>query len=206
MSLTVGEIQRSAILFLDFQKDVSARGGKMVNQSPEVLRPFEETVEHASLLLNKVRESDNGPRVVHVRHIYQPGYPELNGARLSGMENYVKSQDAFIDGSDGASVVESLRPSPGEFTIGKRTLSPFASTELGWWLRKRDINTVILAGVVTHYVILATAIAAYDMGLNVVVLSDCCMSGTPESHGVALDILGPIATIVASTDILGLIE
>jgi len=118
------------------------------------------------------------------------------------MNTHVMRAAAFVEGTPGAEIVPELRPAEGEHFIKKRTLSPFASTDLLWWLNKRGVDTLALAGVVTHYAVLSTAISAYDMGFNVVVLRDCCMSGDIETHDMALGVLTPLATIMDSQEIL----
>jgi len=206
MNLSKKMLQRSALLLMDFQVDVCAEGGRMVTQTPEVLMPFKETIDRAAKLLSTARASAMAPHIIHINHLFRSGYPELAGGNLSPMDGCVMGVNAFVEGERGADVVPELAPLESEYLIKKKTLSPFASTELGMWLRKRDINTVILTGVVTHYVVLATAFYAYDMGLSVVVVKDCCMSGTPESHQAALDVMGPLATIVESSDLMSLMN
>ena len=200
------DIHNSALIYLDFQVDVCDKEGKMVNQSPEVLIPFKQARENAATLLYKARASNNSPKIIHVQHVFKPGYPELEGVKLSKMESYVKSSKAFLEGSRGAEIVDELLPIKGEKVIRKRSLSPFATTDLAQWLNKRHINTVILAGVVTHYAILATAFSSYDYGYSVVVLKDCCMSGTPETHNTALSILEPISTVATSAEVSALLS
>lgn len=187
---------------LDFQVDVCEVGGKMVSQDPGVLDAFKVARSNMAAVLEAVRQSSDGPVPLHVTHVYQDGYPELASARLSAMEDYVRKMGAFIEGTAGAAVVPELTPLDNETVIRKHTLSPFASTGLAWQLKKRNISTVILAGVVTHYAILSTAFSAYDAGYSVVVLEDCCMSGTQDTHRVALEILEPIATLVKGADII----
>lgn len=195
------DIKRAALIFLDFQVDVCDEQGKMVAHDPAVLAPFRRVRRDAAALLNRARQSKHSPRIVHVKHVFKPGYPELDVEHLSKMESYVKNANAFLDGSHGAEIVDELRPLQDEKVIHKCSLSPFATSDLAQWLTKRHVNTVILAGVVTHYAILATAFAAYDSGYTVVVLSDCCMSGTAETHNTALSILDPIASLLTSADI-----
>lgn len=195
------DITKSALIFLDFQVDVCEVGGKMVSQDPIVLDAFRRVRINAASLLADVRKAKQGPSLYHVMHVFGEGYPELQGAKNSVMENYVRSQGAFIEGNEGTEIVKELSPLEGESVIKKHTLSPFASTELGWRLQKENITTVILAGVVTHYAVLSTAFSAYDLGYSVVVLRDCCMSGTDETHNVSLEILEPIATLMLGADI-----
>lgn len=196
------DIKQSALLFLDFQVDVCDAGGKMVSQDADVLQHFMTARNQASRLLEQARAADPKPLIVHAMHVYQPGYPELQGSELSGMESYVIEKNAFIEGSKGAGIVDELAPLDGECLLKKHSLSPFATTELDLILQRHAIATVILAGVVTHYAILATAFAAYDLGYSAIVLQDCCMSGNPDTHRVALDILKPVARVVPSADII----
>lgn len=194
------QYNNAAFLFLDFQNDVCSKGGKMVSQEPEVLDKFQHAINNTSAFLSKLRKN-RIENIVHVQHVYKPGYPELSTDSLSPMENYVVSNKAFIEGEPGTEIVDDLKPLEHEYHIKKHTLSPFASTELGWWLNKRKIKTLYLSGVVTHYVILATALSAYDTGYTVVILQDCCMSGTEETHATALEILMPLGLVVNSTEI-----
>lgn len=200
------DIEKSALLFLDFQVDVCEAGGKMVSQDSGVLESFKRARQNAASLLTDVRKAKRSPLLFHIMHVFNEGYPELEGGQLSGMESYVKKTGAFIDGNKGTEIVKELFPMEGEHVIKKHTLSPFASTDLGMRLRKHDISTVILGGVVTHYAILSTAFSAYDLGYSVIVLKDCCMSGTDETHNVSLEILGPISTLMSGSDISDLLS
>lgn len=202
MTLTTEQVDKAALILLDFQVDVCDSGGKMVSQDAAVLNDFKQARTQAAKVLNATRAATAGPKIVHVMHAFQAGYPEMAGGRLCGMDSYVQQVGAFVEGEAGTQIVSELQPQNDEYLIKKHTLSPFASTELGWWLNKRGINTVILAGVVTHYAVLATAISAFDAGYEVIVLTDCCMSGTPETHSIALEILGPICELTTSDALL----
>ncbi|MDH5650081.1 MAG: cysteine hydrolase, partial [Gammaproteobacteria bacterium] len=142
---------RTAVLFIDFQIDVCAKGGKMVSQEADILTKFAQTRQYTAELQERLRGELDKPLLVHIQHVYEPGYPELSNACLTNMERYVSGQGAFIDGTEGAQIVPELQPKNSELLLKKNTLSPFASTKLHWILRKRGIDTVVIAGVVTHY-------------------------------------------------------
>lgn len=195
---------RTAALFMDFQHDVCARGGRMVSQDAAVLARFAAAIDQAARLQAATRAA--GLPLLHVRHAMDPGYPQWRGLpHHSGMHRYVQAQGAFLEGDPGAEIVPALAPRPGEAVLRKHTLSPFASTDLAARLAAAGCDTVLLAGVVTHYVILATAFDAYDRGLRVVVASDACASGTEERHAVALAILGPVADLVSVDDLAAIL-
>ena len=194
-------VDRTAVVFIDFQRDVCGEGGRMVAQEPAVLAPFREARTAAGDLLDRLR-AGAGPRHVFVQHAFEAGYPELAGVRSVGMERYVEAQGAFVLGGDGAAWVEELRPLAGEPVFTKTTISTFASTPLDRWLRRRGIDTVAIAGVVTHYAVLAAALAANDLGLRVAVLKDCCAAAARDRHETVLSILAPLAEIVTAEEFL----
>jgi nicotinamidase-related amidase len=194
--------KRSAVLFIDFQVDVCAEGGAMVSQTPEVLDRFLSARQEAKRLLEAARGA-NDPFVVHVQHVFEEGYPELDGmAHVPGMFGYVRKQGAFLADSSGAEIVPELAPAPGETVLRKTSISAFATTDLDVRLRRRHIDTVVIAGVVTHYAVLGTAMAAADQGYHVIVPRTTCTSGSEETHHTALSILGPLTTVADLDEVL----
>jgi len=148
------DASRAAVLFIDFQHDVCAEGGRMVSQDPEVIARFRATRQAAGALLTRLR-GQNQLRHAFIEHVFAPGFPELDGVRRVGMENYVLNQRAFEHGSAGAAWVPELAPQPGETVFSKSTISAFAAPSLDRWLRRRSIDHVAISGVVTHYAVLA---------------------------------------------------
>ncbi|MGD8863697.1 MAG: isochorismatase family protein [Myxococcales bacterium] len=99
---------RCALLLMDFQVDVCAPGGRMVSDRPDVHARFDSAVRRAATLLSAAR--DSGLPVLHVRHRFSPGYPELADAPPTvGMARYVRATGAFVEGTPGAEIVEPLR-------------------------------------------------------------------------------------------------
>jgi nicotinamidase-related amidase len=75
---------------------------------------------------------------------------------------------------------------PGDETVVHHTMSAFAGTGLQAWLAGRGITRVVLGGVSTHLVVVATAFAASDAGLDVEVLAAACASPTAELQEAGL--------------------
>ena len=188
------DLSRTALLFLDFQVDVCGAGGRLVNQDETVLARFMDARRTAGEALLACRSGRlPGLWLLHVGHGFAPGYPELRGARQSAFTQYIQMSGAFVRGEPGAAFVPEVAPAADEAVLWKRTISPFAGTELTGWLNQRSIDTVVLAGVVTHYAVLGTALSAFDLGYRVIILEDACMAGDPARHESALAILEPLA-------------
>ena len=187
----------SAALFMDFQNDICNKGGRMLSGEEEVIGRFEKTRENALTLLTKLRERKMP--LAHVAHL--AGEKEPLAWRDSGMESYVKKVGAFKKDDPGTSIVEELAPMADEPIFWKTTFSALGNIELVNWLKSKKINTLILSGVVSHYVVLATAFSAFDNDFRVVVVSDCCTSASIDSHNTSMNILAPMADIVTVSEI-----
>ncbi len=88
-------------------------------------------------------------------------------------------------------------------TVPKRTYSVFASSDLATDLRTEGITALVLAGLQTDRCVAANALAAFDLGLSVVVAADACAARTCERHLAALRLLEwSCATIVSTGQII----
>jgi len=91
-----------------------------------------------------------------------------------------------IKGSEGAKVVDQLKPARVDYVIPKRTYSSFKGTDLHKLLTTIYIgigcNTVILLGVHTHICIKHTAFDAFVRGFNIIVAEDGVTAFTEQDH------------------------
>jgi nicotinamidase-related amidase len=78
--------------------------------------------------------------------------------------------------SKDAQIAPELAPSAGDVVIAKNRWSSFFETNLELQLRVRGIDTIVLAGGSTDVGIAATAYAARDMDLGLVIVRDACYS------------------------------
>jgi nicotinamidase-related amidase len=68
-------------------------------------------------------------------------------------------------------------------------VSALTGTELDRLFRIRDVNTLVLAGVATQFVVEGTARDAVDRGYRVLVLEDCCASRRRDVHDFSIDVI-----------------
>jgi len=137
--------------------------------------------------------------VVPVRVAFSAGHPEANP--YSPMMQFIREKGLLIDGAQSTSFDPSVRPNPDEIVITKHGVSAFAGTPLDQILRARQVDTVILGGLVTHYAVDGTARDAHDRGYRVVVLRDGCASAAPARHEASLANLAFLGEVL-TTDIL----
>lgn len=144
--------------------------------------------EHVGRLLQAWRAA--GAHVVHVRHISRsPGSP-------------------FAPGQSGVEFQEALQPLRHEHVVEKNVPDAFINTALERWLRVRNVNRIVLAGVSTNNSVEASARTAGNLGFDTLVVANATFAfamtdyaGTlrsaEEVHAMSLANLdGEYATVV----------
>ena len=80
----------------------------------------------------------------------------------------------FAPGSREVQPLAGMQPAEGEPVVIKRLPSSFAGTNLAEILTERGIDTLLIAGLMTHNCVDATAREAFHRGLRVAVIADAC--------------------------------
>ena len=110
----------------------------------------------------------------------------------SYMENdfIFKGRRAFsVRGTEGAEVIEELKPERKDEILPKRRFSAFFKTDLDQTLRLFGVDTVVVTGINTHVCVVATAIDSICNDFYTIVLEDCSASRNREVHQKSIEIL-----------------
>ncbi|MHA1606930.1 MAG: cysteine hydrolase family protein [Candidatus Freyarchaeota archaeon] len=91
-----------------------------------------------------------------------------------------------VEGTEGAEVIDPLKPQKNDVIVKKLKYDGFLGTMLDLVLRSRGINTLIITGVLTNICVLYTAATAAMLGYKVVIPKDCVASISDEDHEWAL--------------------
>jgi nicotinamidase-related amidase len=179
--------KRTALLALDFQHDnITATAG----------------IKEARVLENSARVLDaarrRGLRVIHITASVRRDY--LDMPRASALWMKLRESKTLILGTPGAEIHPLVAPRPDELVINKSCVDPFLTTNLGQALINFDVNTLVLIGLWTNYVVEATARHAADMGYHVIVVADCCASNDVQNHQFAMTRILPTIATVAGLD------
>ncbi|MDR3595743.1 cysteine hydrolase family protein [Clostridium sp.] len=112
--------------------------------------PFnkETTIENIELLIKHCRAKNI--EVIYIRHDGGIG-------------------DELEFGSEGWQIHRKIAPIDGEKIIEKRYNSAFKNTELKDYLDERNIETIILVGMMTEYCMDATCKVAFEYGYNLII-------------------------------------
>lgn len=138
----------TALLIVDIQNDYFPGGTmELVGSDDAGLR--------AARLLQEFRS--RGWPVVHVQHIAtRPG------------------ATFFLPGTRGAAIHDCVAPAQGETVVQKHFPNSFRQTPLLERLREKDVDRLVVAGMMTHMCIDTTTRAATDLGFECLLAHDAC--------------------------------
>jgi nicotinamidase-related amidase len=161
--------RRAALLVMDYQNGIVER-----------LAEPDELLTRAAQAIGLVRERQGTVGYVRVAFTDEDlaAFPPT-----SGMGQRVAGAGAALrDESPATAVHDRVAPEPGDIIVRKTRVGAFSTTDLDVQLRKRDIDTLILAGISTSGVVLSTVRDASDRDYRVLVLSDATADPEPDVH------------------------
>ena len=159
---------REAVVVVDMVKDFV--DGKLKTDRAQRIIP------NIRELLRVARRT--GRPVVFVGDAHLPSDPEID----------IWGEHA-MRGSEGAKVIEELKPEPSDTVLEKRTYSAFFDTGLDLLLRQEGVDTVVVVGLHTNICDRHTSADAFHRGYKVVVPEDCVEAFTDEDHQGGLEYL-----------------
>ena len=163
--------ERTALLVMDFQQGVLQR--------IPGLEPLLGRVQRA---IADVR--DHGGTIAYVRVAFtEEDWAAIPAANLVFAQ---AAQNRLMHEEDPATAIhDSLAPQPGDIVVRKTRVGAMSTTDLDRQLRDRGIDTLVLAGISTSGVVLATLVEAADRDYRLYVLSD----GTEDPGEQTRDVL-----------------
>lgn len=179
-----------ALLLVDVQNDFLDRPG--LYPEPDDL------AARIAMLLAAFRAASLP--VIHVRTVVAAdGTDSMPHWQRQGLRQCVR-------GTEGAMPSPALAAADAEEVVEKRYFSGFETGRLDTLLRKRGVDTVVLAGLYTHGCIRATAIDAYQKGYRVLLAAEGIAS-TDRQHDLVsrqwLD--GRVGRLLGNEQILSMI-
>ncbi len=137
---------RRALIVIDVQNEYVS--GRLCIEFP----PVEDSLRHIADAMAVA--TSNGIPIVTVQQTAPPDAP------------------LFAQGSEGWQLHAVMAGQDADHRVEKTLPSALRGTNLEAWLRERDIDTLTLAGYMTHNCVLSTAIDAAQAGFVVEVLAD----------------------------------
>ena len=176
--------RKTALVLIDLQRGVLERPGAP-RTSSEVLR-------HAVALAQACVEAQ--VLIVRVHVAFASDFSDMPGSLVDSP--IPRPPGGLPAGwSDFAPEVAAL---PAAIEITKRHWSAFHGTELDLQLRRRGLNTIVLAGIATNFGVESTARDAWQHNYAVVIAEDATTSFDAEMHRLAIEKILPRVSRVRS--------
>jgi len=163
--------QLLAILVIDIQKPFYSGRDDVPVAFPGLGKKVSEMLQHARL---------QKYLVIHAHQVslekYSPWLPTWY--RKNGREWSCEIRNNCTE--------DFAKESKDEFVVEKTCFSAFHKTNLDDILRKNNIKSVLVCGLLTSICVNYTAIGAYMLGFNVGLLTDCCGDLSEDRHSQSL--------------------
>ncbi len=188
------DARRTAVLLCDVQMD-------LVDITPGLKQ--RRVLQNMASVLDRARRKKAS--VIHITASVRPDFLDL--PKDNPLWDNLRKAKQLIIGTPGARIHPSVKPLKSELVLNKTCVDPFLTTNLGQALVNADVNTVVLMGLWTNWVIEATARHASDMGYRVFLVEDACASNTEENHRFAVTkVLPTICYIVSAQDVIAALK
>ena len=153
----------------------------IIDMLKDFIKAFDETtakslIENINKVIDWARK--NGVPIIYICDAHEEGDHEFN---IWGPH--------AIKGSEGAKIIDELKPIKGNKIVYKSKYSGFFNTRLQAILKKMDIDTLILTGVHTHICVSHTAADAYYRGFKIIIPKQCVSTINKEDHENGLKIM-----------------
>lgn len=177
--------QRSALLCLHFQNDIVDEAGALAKYgfTSAAMVAKHGVLAKTATLQKAVR--DAGIAVYHVALSWRRDYSDAPSA--SPLAQACIAANSLQEGTWGADFAPEVAPRAGEVVVNNKATGAFTTSDLKDRLAGTGINTLLLAGIVTNFVVESTAREASDLGYEVVVVQDCCTAASEEIHHASLE-------------------
>ena len=200
--------KKTALILGHFQKDLLCAGDPPYNELARLAREAG-VVQNAANVAAGMRRAGISVMLIKVNdrtEFIKRGTRLITDAALVGMPSVGRGKE-MIEGTPGAEIVDELRPTPQDYVTINYGKSAFNGSSLEVVLRRLGVDTLVVGGISTQMFVESTVRDATDRGFNVIVLSDCCISRTQETHEYPIKKVFPrLCRIRTSDQVLKLIN
>jgi len=175
MSQDHGSTQTSALVIIDLANDFVYPGGVIADAGgTEYQAKAQAIIPTLARLTEAARRA--GVAVVYATDAHTPDDFELR-----------KWPPHAMKGTHEADIVPELAPKAGDLVIEKQTYSPFVSTDIDQQLKARGISRLYITGLHTDCCARHTSGDAFQLGYDLVWVTDGLQAFTDEAHATGLE-------------------
>ncbi|MEO4206598.1 isochorismatase family cysteine hydrolase [Acinetobacter pittii] len=194
--------KNTALIMLDYINDIVHPDGKYAKEGYYNQIISRSIIENASKALKKARELDY--LIIHVIVGFSKSYSECPSH--STVFELAKKENSLQFNTWSTDIYHKVAPLDNEIIISKNRVSPFFQTNLELILRNNKIENLIIAGISTEFVVLATCMEAHDRDYQTTVIEDATASSTLELHTSAINVIRRTSNVKLTNEIFSIEE
>jgi len=188
--------KKSALLVMDVQNDIIHKDGKYKDFGTPTHAEERNIFNSIKNVLLKARKA--GMKVVHVKFGMRDFDAETKNNHTPILSAVKELKACDLD-SWGGEIHEAFTPVEGEEIVEKNRVNSFHNTNLKQILDTAGIETLIMTGVATNYVVEATARHASDDEYRVIIVEDCCSSMNQDLHDFSMNNIMPNLGLICTS-------
>ncbi|TVY31695.1 Peroxyureidoacrylate/ureidoacrylate amidohydrolase [Lachnellula subtilissima] len=162
----------TAFLVMDIQAGILSR----MAPPPNYLQHLQKTITAA--------RAHPSTKIIYITVAFRPGHPEVSSSNR--IFSPAASANLFVSGAPETQIAAAIAPVEGDIVVEKKRVSAFTGSGLDVVLRGLGVKTLVLAGISTSGVVLATVVEAFDLDFGITVLKDLCLDEAPV-HEVLME-------------------
>jgi len=182
----------TAVVLIDPYNDFLHPKGKLNGMIAESIKETN-TIIHLKEVVAAAR-ANQIPIYYGLHQQQKPGFI-AGWKHATEMQKSQNEHKAFEEGSWGVEIYEGLEPDleNGDVVVSKHwSSSSFQNTDLDYQLRQRDIQNLVLVGLVANTCLESTARYAYELGYHVTLLTDATAGFSTAQKDAATDLIWPL--------------
>ena len=185
MAIPLGDLKRAALLSMDLHSSIVSI---YTQNDPDY-------ITRVAAVLHAARK--RGMQIIHVRVGFRQGMPEVSERNVLFAAVKANPQWQQLFAGPNSDIHSAAAPIGDEVVVTKHRGSAFTGTDLEMILRASDIDTLVLLGIATSGVVLATLLHAADADYRLAVVGDCCADRDPDLHAALIERYFPrMATVM----------
>lgn len=173
--MNLNDAKKCAVVVVDMARDFVEEGGFIANAGgPEYREKAKAIIPPLARMLDAARNV--GATVVYSTDCHTPDDSELK-----------KWPPHSMKGTEWADIVPELAPTEGDLVLPKTTYSGFQSSDIESELRSRGVETLYITGLHTDCCCRHTSGDAFQLGFDMVWVTDALQAFTDEAHESGLE-------------------
>jgi ureidoacrylate peracid hydrolase len=178
----MGDKMQTALIVVAMQNAFCHPEGSFKKRGYKIIN-LDQVIETNKKLIDYFH--DKSWPIIYTRLAYKLDYSDAG--LLLVKHPQIKQLNAYIRGSFDSAIFEYLYPLPEDVILNKTRYDPFVKTKLESILKQREINHIIVSGLLTNVCVESTIRSAFDRDFKVTLIPDATSTYSKELYESSIE-------------------